>query len=111
MAGTERQIPYAGEDEAQLLKDVGNDEQKKKDARLAYRPTAYWLDEQKGAASGVFEMMLELMHGDEILMFSTDYPHWDADDPIQAMAAIPPDIRRKIMYDNPRQFYPRVETL
>jgi uncharacterized protein len=57
------------------------------------------------------EMMLELMHGDELLMFSTDYPHWDADDPVEAMKSFPPDIRRKIMYDNPREFYPRVETL
>ena len=28
--------------------------------------------------------LLELVHGDEILIFSSDYPHWDADDPDSA---------------------------
>jgi hypothetical protein len=46
----------AGEDEAQLLKDAGDDEQKKKAAPEAYRPTAYWLDEQKTAVAKALEL-------------------------------------------------------
>jgi hypothetical protein len=46
----------AGEDEAQLLKDAGDDAQKKKSAREAYRPTAYWLDEQKTAVAKALEL-------------------------------------------------------
>jgi hypothetical protein len=38
-------------------------------------------------------------------------PVADADAVIEAMKAIPADIRHKIMYNNPRKFYPRVETL
>lgn len=46
----------AGEDEAQLLKDAGDDEEKKKAARVAYRPTAYWLDEQRTAVAKALEL-------------------------------------------------------
>jgi hypothetical protein len=46
----------AGEDEAQLLQEAGDDEQKKKAAREAYRPTAYWLDEQKTAVNKALEL-------------------------------------------------------
>jgi hypothetical protein len=46
----------AGEDEAQLLKDAGEDEEKKKAARVAYRPTAYWLVEQRSAVAKALEL-------------------------------------------------------
>jgi predicted TIM-barrel fold metal-dependent hydrolase len=50
-------------------------------------------------------VLLEMMYGDELLLYSSDYPHWDFDDPHRALAAIPEDVRRKIMWDNPREFY------
>jgi predicted TIM-barrel fold metal-dependent hydrolase len=34
-------------------------------------------------------------------MFSSDYPHWDYDDPATALPkSVPPDLRRQIMCDN-----------
>ncbi|GAA4692316.1 amidohydrolase family protein [Pseudonocardia yuanmonensis] len=39
--------------------------------------------------------------GADLLMFSTDYPHWDFDDPYRAFRTrVPPDLRRRIMHDN-----------
>jgi uncharacterized protein len=44
--------------------------------------------------------------GAEILMFSTDYPHWDFDNPHRAFRTrVPPDLHRRIMSDNARVLY------
>jgi uncharacterized protein len=47
--------------------------------------------------------VLEAMHGDELLMFSSDYPHWDFDDPTQI--AVPSDWRAAIFHDNAARLY------
>jgi predicted TIM-barrel fold metal-dependent hydrolase len=50
--------------------------------------------------------LLELVHGDDILIFSSDYPHWDADDPDSSgFRPFPPEWLRKIFWDNPRALY------
>lgn len=48
---------------------------------------------------------LEWVGADEILMFATDYPHWDFDDPKWAMHQIPPDSRRAVAADNAIKLY------
>jgi predicted TIM-barrel fold metal-dependent hydrolase len=50
--------------------------------------------------------IVEQLGSDDLLMFSTDYPHWHFDSPSEALPAdLPDDLRRKIMYDNARAFY------
>ncbi|HVC33945.1 MAG TPA: amidohydrolase family protein [Chloroflexota bacterium] len=40
------------------------------------------------------------------LMFASDYPHWDADDPDEAFPVqIPPELERKIYYENAAKLY------
>ena len=40
------------------------------------------------------------------LLFASDYPHWDADDPDEAFpVAISPELQQKIYADNARQLY------
>ena len=40
------------------------------------------------------------------VMFSTDYPHWDQDDPRYAFkVTLPEDARRRIFRDNAMAFY------
>ncbi|MHA6780739.1 amidohydrolase family protein [Pseudonocardia saturnea] len=44
--------------------------------------------------------------GQDVLMFSTDYPHWDFDDPQRAFRTrVPADLHQRIMYDNARAQY------
>ena len=55
---------------------------------------------------------IELMGSDELLCYSSDYPHYDFDSPTQALpSGLPDDLRRKILSGNARKFYgTRLET-
>lgn len=50
--------------------------------------------------------LIELMGTDEILVFSTDYPHFDFDSPNAAIPrGLPDDLREKIFWKNAAAFY------
>ena len=55
--------------------------------------------------------MLSLIGGDDLLIFSSDYPHWDSDSPDWALRAFPDDWKRKIYWENARAFYKLDERL
>ena len=52
------------------------------------------------------EQLIELFEAlggmDELLCFSSDYPHWDADDPFYVASRLPESWRAKVFYDNAR---------
>ncbi|MHB8645796.1 MAG: amidohydrolase family protein [Thermomicrobiales bacterium] len=54
-----------------------------------------------------FLQILDQIGSDDLLMFSTDYPHWHFDTPEEAfpLNALPEGTRRKIMSENARAFY------
>jgi predicted TIM-barrel fold metal-dependent hydrolase len=45
------------------------------------------------------------MLGPEVLMFSTDYPHFDTDHPDQVLRGMSVDARREIFYESPKRFW------
>jgi predicted TIM-barrel fold metal-dependent hydrolase len=47
--------------------------------------------------------LLEAIHGERTLMFATDYPHWDFDDPDRVR--IPPEWRERVFSENAREVY------
>jgi len=50
--------------------------------------------------------MIEQLGSDDLLMFSTDYPHWHFDTPEQALPpGLPNKTRQKILYANAAAFY------
>jgi len=50
--------------------------------------------------------LIEQLPSDDLLMFSTDYPHWQFDTPEDALpAGLNPTQRRKILSENARSFY------
>jgi uncharacterized protein len=61
---------------------------------------------------GLLERLWEHMGSDELLLFSTDYPHWHYDGDAPLPSGLPQALGRKIMIDNPVTTYPRLkETL
>lgn len=49
--------------------------------------------------------MLEIVHGDRTLLFSSDYPHWDFDNPLQALTRVPESMRERIRGGNAIELY------
>ena len=53
-----------------------------------------------------FLPLLEMLGSDDLLLFATDYPHWDFDAPDQAFPVrLPAALERKIMSENARAVY------
>ncbi len=52
--------------------------------------------------------LLDHMQSDEMLLFSTDYPHWQFDGTDALPKGLPADLARKIMIENPRATYARL---
>lgn len=56
--------------------------------------------------------VLEHMGSDDLLLFSTDYPHWQFDGDRVLPDGLPEDLVRKILVETPLETYPRLrETL
>jgi predicted TIM-barrel fold metal-dependent hydrolase len=68
--------------------------------RLTLQP----LDEPPDAA--MMGQIIDQMGSEDLLLFSTDYPHYHFDTPEEALpAGLSESLRRKILYDNARAFY------
>ena len=52
--------------------------------------------------------LFDHMQSDELLLFSTDYPHWQFDETAALPDGLAPDLVRRIMIDNPRDTYARL---
>jgi predicted TIM-barrel fold metal-dependent hydrolase len=51
------------------------------------------------------EVLLEIAQAERTLMFSSDYPHWDFDDPRHSLTALPAAIRQRVSVDNAVETY------
>jgi predicted TIM-barrel fold metal-dependent hydrolase len=52
--------------------------------------------------------IMDQLQSDEILLFATDFPHWQFDGEAMLPAGLSPALRRKILIDNPLATYPRL---
>lgn len=52
--------------------------------------------------------ILDHMQSDELLLFSTDYPHWQFDGDAALPEGLPESLVRRILIDNPRATYARL---
>ncbi len=50
-------------------------------------------------------VLCEIAQAERTLMFSSDYPHWDFDDPRHALTALPAEIRQRVSVDNAVETY------
>lgn len=49
--------------------------------------------------------LLDLFPADRMLLFSSDYPHWDFDNPVRALSHLSDDMQRRIFSENARELY------
>jgi predicted TIM-barrel fold metal-dependent hydrolase len=49
--------------------------------------------------------LLKMMHAEKTVVFASDYPHWDFDNPLTAFKFFPPDLKRRIFVDNALEMY------
>jgi uncharacterized protein len=52
-----------------------------------------------------FQRLFEMLDGEQLLMFSSDYPHYDNDDPSVILKKIPEFARQRVAMDNAREFF------
>lgn len=80
-------------------------------------PSQYILDHVRFTSQPVEEppkakfvpQILEMIEAEKTLIFSSDYPHWDFDDPRFVFPNIDPALRQKIFYDNPLEAHPKLK--
>ncbi|GEL20084.1 amidohydrolase [Pseudonocardia asaccharolytica DSM 44247 = NBRC 16224] len=59
-----------------------------------------------------FLAMIDAVGSEDLFCFSTDYPHWDFDSPVEALpAGLPESLQRKIFYQNAQNLYPKMPAL
>lgn len=75
------------------------------------------LSTQPFEASPKRDMLIDLFEAyggmEDLLCYASDYPHWDADDPLVIKGRIPPSWHAKVFYENAAEFYgfPRLSEL
>ena len=57
---------------------------------------------------GGIERLMNQIGSEEMLLFATDYPHWQFDGDQAVPASVSPALRHKMMVENPRRTYPRL---
>lgn len=51
------------------------------------------------------QQMMEMVHADRTVMFSSDYPHWDGDDPKMALRHMDRDLKHRILAGTAGEVY------
>ncbi|MFC4779253.1 amidohydrolase family protein [Paenibacillus sp. GCM10023252] len=51
------------------------------------------------------KQIFDMIDGENILLFSSDYPHWDFDDPTAILKRLSDEAKRKIFYENAKQLF------
>jgi predicted TIM-barrel fold metal-dependent hydrolase len=49
--------------------------------------------------------IFEMIGADKCVMFATDYPHWDFDNPMMSLPPMPKDLKRRIMGETAQELY------
>jgi predicted TIM-barrel fold metal-dependent hydrolase len=53
-----------------------------------------------------FMNIIDMMGSEDMIMYASDYPHWDFDAPERTIpAGVPQSLRDKILFENARDFY------
>ena len=51
------------------------------------------------------DTFLDWLHADEVMVFASDYPHWDWEEPSGFMRGLDPTLRGRVMYETAAELY------
>ena len=91
--GVRSEVPWVDRSPAEIVRDH---------VRLTVQP----LDAP--ADQAMITRVIEHLRSDAMLLYASDYPHWQFDGDDVMPAGLPAGIRRKLMVDNPLATYPRL---
>ena len=92
--GVRAEVPWVDRPPSEIIRDH---------VRFTLQPT----DQPPSAAD--MENLLEQIGTDEILLFSTDYPHWQFDGDNAFPPGFSDALKRRVLVDNPLNTYPRLK--
>jgi len=80
---------------------------------LKKRPMQYVVDHVRFTTQPFYETdrpehlaaICEMVHAERTLMLSTDYPHWDFDNPLRALASLDSALRERVVSANANALY------
>ncbi|SDN42955.1 hypothetical protein SAMN05216328_12672 [Ensifer sp. YR511] len=91
--GLRMEVPWVDRTPFEIVRDH---------VRLTLQPTDAPVERQQ------FERFLDHMNSDRLLVFSSDYPHWQFQDDNATPEGLSEEYLRKILFDNPLETYPRL---
>jgi predicted TIM-barrel fold metal-dependent hydrolase len=92
--GVRAEVPWVDRSPADIVRDH---------VRLTIAP----FDAPDDAA--LVERTIDHLRSDDLLLYASDYPHWQFDGDDALPPGIPKSLRRKILIDNPLATYPRLQ--
>lgn len=80
---------------------------------LKRKPSEYIMDHYRFTTQPIEEpenfqemiQMLQLMRAEKTVLFASDYPHWDNDDPKFVLNKLPEEMRRRVAFENAAELY------
>jgi uncharacterized protein len=95
--GVRAEVPWVKRSPAEIIRE---------NVRLTVQP----IDAPRD--SNVFDRIIEMIDSDTMLLFASDYPHWQFDGDAVLPSGLSPALLQRIRVDNPLETYPRLkETL
>jgi hypothetical protein len=94
--GVRSEVPWVDRSPAEIVRDH---------IRLTTQPF------DAPADGDCVERLIEHLRSDAVLLYASDFPHWQFDGDATMPPGIPPGLRRKILVENPLATYDRLETL
>ena len=95
--GVRAEVPWVKRSPAEIIRE---------NVRLTVQP----IDAPRD--STVFDRIIEMIDSDNMLLFASDYPHWQFDGDAVLPSGLSPALMQRIRVDNPLETYPRLkETL
>ena len=92
--GVRAEVPWVDRAPADIVRDH-------------FRLTAQPIDGPDDVAA--IERVIEHLHSDDMLLYASDYPHWQFDGDDTVPKGIPARLKQKLMVDNALATYPRLE--